>query len=328
MATWLRWSVGVLLAAAALIVGILQLEDDGGPRTCARPALPSADIAGSVHIDNLRKGQGVESPEPIAGAYSNIRAGSDLWILVYATRSDRFYPQSNRGRGPVELRSGRFRGSASFGGRAGESYEVIGVVVDKAASEFFSETLDRWEKRGSSPGLSRRELPSVLDEKDCVPVVLAVDAATTTTTTTSTTTATTTTTALSRSFSLEVERATLGGEERTRSEASSRATRWLRAGESANLVLDISTPGPYHVSIRYSNDNFGALETVTVAIDGATIGQFQASDTGDGGFGWNVFSESPVLGPVDLVRGSHELTVSISGGDGNGVEIDVASGYL
>lgn len=74
--------------------------------------------------------------------------------------------------------------------------------------------------------------------------------------------------------------------------------------------------------MRYSNDNFGPLETVTVSLDGELVGDFQAEDTGDYGSRWSVFVNSAPLGPCRLEAGEHELTLSVTGGDGDGVEID------
>jgi hypothetical protein len=58
------------------------------------------------------------------------------------------------------------------------------------------------------------------------------------------------------------------------------------------------------------------------SVDGEGIGQFQVEDTGDGGFGWNVFLSSEPLGPVNLQTGTHEVHISVIGGDAYWVEPD------
>jgi hypothetical protein len=79
------------------------------------------------------------------------------------------------------------------------------------------------------------------------------------------------------------------------------------------------------VSVRYSNDNFGPTEDVTVRIDGEDVGSFQAQDTGDNGEGWNHFVSASNIGARAVSAGTHALNVRVSGGDGCGVEIDVTT---
>jgi hypothetical protein len=121
---------------------------------------------------------------------------------------------------------------------------------------------------------------------------------------------------------LEAESGSGAGQIMPRSAASGERTVLLKSGESRLLQFDLSSPASYAVTVRYSNDNFGALESVAVAIDGSALGSFQAEDTGDEGSGWNVFAWSPVVGTVRVAAASHTLAVSVSGGDGYGVEID------
>lgn len=127
----------------------------------------------------------------------------------------------------------------------------------------------------------------------------------------------------SGTVSLESEDGTGDGTFKTRSTASNQWTVWLHAGETRSVDFSVTADCDGEVVVRYSNDNDGPLEHVDVFIDSSTIGSFDAQDTGDYGYGWNVFVESPALGPVALSRGDHTLSVSVSGGDGYGVEIDV-----
>lgn len=121
---------------------------------------------------------------------------------------------------------------------------------------------------------------------------------------------------------LEGEQGSGHGHVMQRSAASGQRTVQLQAGESRTLAFELSGSARYAISVRYSNDNFGPLETVTLSLDGDTVGQFTPQDTGDFGAGWNVFASSGPIGVVTLQPGAHQLVVAVSGGDGFGVEID------
>jgi hypothetical protein len=127
------------------------------------------------------------------------------------------------------------------------------------------------------------------------------------------------------SFPLQANEAASPGSVMFRTEASDGTTVLLQDGQTATWVFELPAADEYWLVVRYSNDNFGLLETVTVSIDGDLVGEFQAEDTGDDGSGWNVFVDSPPLGPHELEPGQHELTLSVTGGDGYGVEIDHVS---
>jgi hypothetical protein len=123
-------------------------------------------------------------------------------------------------------------------------------------------------------------------------------------------------------FPLQANEAASPGSVKNRTEASDGTTVLLQDGQTASWVFEIPRANEYRLGVRYSNDNFGPLETVTVSLGGDLVGDFQAEDTGDYGSGWNIFVNSPPLGPHRLEAGEHELTVSVTGGDGYGVEID------
>lgn len=119
-------------------------------------------------------------------------------------------------------------------------------------------------------------------------------------------------------LALEGESARGGGEVMSRGNASNDATLLLRSGESAALRFLSSGAAFYLLRVRYSNDNFGPLETVRLALDRAPVGELAPRDTGD----WNRFAGSHPLGPVQIGGGQHRLRIAVSGGDGYGVEID------
>lgn len=124
---------------------------------------------------------------------------------------------------------------------------------------------------------------------------------------------------------LEAEAGSGEGLIKPRSAASGQRTVWLHSGESRTLSFRLATGARYGLSVRYSNDNFGPLETVAVSVNGAKVGQFAALDTGDFGSGWNVFRSSGTIGWLHLQAGVHEVNVSVTGGDGFGVEIDLVA---
>lgn len=126
-------------------------------------------------------------------------------------------------------------------------------------------------------------------------------------------------------LTLEGESATGQGQIMTRSSASGTQTLWLHAGESASWNVNLATCAATTrvLGARYSNDNFGPLETVAISVDNQAVGSFQAQDTGDFGNGRNIFVRADDIATTLLAPGAHTVTVSVSGGDGFGVEIDL-----
>jgi hypothetical protein len=121
---------------------------------------------------------------------------------------------------------------------------------------------------------------------------------------------------------LQAESGTGNGQVMQRSEALNQRTVLLQTNESRSLSFPFASEARYRLDVRYSNDNFGPSEIVSIAIDGVQIGSFVALDTGDSGNGWNNFLWSGSVGSVNLTPGLHTITIVISGGDGFGVEID------
>ena len=122
----------------------------------------------------------------------------------------------------------------------------------------------------------------------------------------------------------QAENGTGSGQVKSRSNADGKETVWVHADESRTIPFTLC-PGNstrYRIRVRYSNDNFGPLEVVSLQLDGSSVGQFIAEDTGDYGLGWNNFTESSVPGPITLNPGDHKITILVNGGDGNGIEID------
>jgi hypothetical protein len=123
---------------------------------------------------------------------------------------------------------------------------------------------------------------------------------------------------------LEAENGTGDGGVMLRGAASGAETVLLHDGQSRTFSVQVSSVVDYAISVCYSNDNRNDMagETLDVTVDGSSVGQFVAQDTGDGGLGWNVFACNSA-GTAHLVPGAHTLAIHVSGGDGYGVELDV-----
>lgn len=99
----------------------------------------------------------------------------------------------------------------------------------------------------------------------------------------------------------------------------------------ASRTLDFETfeDGEFAVNVRYSNDHDDGIpgELVTVRIDGIEVGSFRAEDTGS----WDVFVASGEICSsggdclTTLTAGTHQVEVSISEGDGFGIELDAVT---
>jgi hypothetical protein len=120
---------------------------------------------------------------------------------------------------------------------------------------------------------------------------------------------------------LEGENGRGAGRKMWRSEASGDRTLLLEEGQTCEWSFSLDARAAYNLSVRYSNDNYGPKERVTVYCDGLEWGSFNAKDTGNYGHGWNQFVQAS-LGQGLLERGAHTLRIEVEGGDGYGVEID------
>lgn len=136
---------------------------------------------------------------------------------------------------------------------------------------------------------------------------------------------------LAEQILLEAEDASGDGQVNARSNASGEKSVLLYSGESRSLEFTstVSCNNVYGISVLYSNDHdiSRPLETVSVSVDGVTIGQFDAENTRlpgqTPGEGWNEFQSSGVIGTALIDAGRHEIVVSVNSGDNFGVEIDV-----
>ena len=108
-----------------------------------------------------------------------------------------------------------------------------------------------------------------------------------------------------------------------RSAASGTATwRVEEVGDEVSWIIPISIAQEYVFKVRYSNDDIGTGDDVTVLVNGAELGSFHSTDTGDNGLGWNVFVDSSpiMLGMLDV--GEVTISLRLDTSDGFGIEYD------
>ena len=126
-------------------------------------------------------------------------------------------------------------------------------------------------------------------------------------------------------FNISGESGLGDGQIMSRSNAYNQSTLWLHSNESRNYTFQLSQASRFNIKIRYGNDNFGETERIKVFIDGVSVGEIESRDTGNEcsevACGWNEFYED-MLENIGIESGEHDLTLTISGGDEYGIEID------
>jgi len=113
-----------------------------------------------------------------------------------------------------------------------------------------------------------------------------------------------------------------------RSRANGQRTALLYAGEGLAFDIKLGSNDKINTRIRYSNDNYGPLERINLSLlrmdtnDTHQLGEIIVADTGNNGNGWNVMNESSMISSSILVPGHYKLILTVSRGDGWGVEVD------
>jgi hypothetical protein len=143
------------------------------PSSCTHQRIHTGSLQGRVRITTIKNGATVPTVvNPLRGTYRNLAPTTRLWIFVWSGVVERFYPQTHRVDQPAELKNGRFRSSAAFGGASGERYEVAAVLAKPTASRAITLKLRREHRSGVYRGWTSSQVPSGLEEKHCVAVVL------------------------------------------------------------------------------------------------------------------------------------------------------------
>lgn len=108
-----------------------------------------------------------------------------------------------------------------------------------------------------------------------------------------------------------------------RGAASGAKTIWVnKEDDEVSWIIDIPATGDYSLVVRYSNDDLGTLDDISVRVNGTKVGEFESEDTGGGGFGWNVFVNSPEVALGQLDAGAISLSLRLDRHDGFGIEYD------
>jgi hypothetical protein len=289
---WFGWSVVVAFVPTAFLLLVVSL------------ALGSP--AANVEIIPLSNKIEIVGATNVRGTSSNIPAGHEIWVLVRGHGAPQFHPQP----GPVRrAQSGKWTARVQLGADSltkNARFDVVAVVASREASVTLANYLENAISTGRFAGVAL--LPEGTEVKDEVTVEVAARGVT----------------RLTKKIVLEAEQGNGAGRIMQRSRASGRETVQLSAGQRRTLDFQLGASGRHTISARYSNDNANdkPTETVTVRLDGRTIGRVKLADTGDSGFGWNVFRSTGTIASVRLRAGTHVLVLVVNGGDGFGVEID------
>jgi PKD repeat protein len=157
------------------------------------PHITNAHLPGQVNITQLVSLDGIENITATADGdlvvssmkvYGNCTPDvkDQIWILLYASNG-RWYPQSNndvpedRHVINVNRAGSEWYSPASFGGSANDSFDVVVILANTTADQFFNEKQRIWSKntnkegnQGDFPGLLTIELPAGIEEKDRIKV--------------------------------------------------------------------------------------------------------------------------------------------------------------
>jgi hypothetical protein len=151
-------------------VTVIRTGETWGPA----PPVSNVQLPGQVSISSVADGDKVAQMVTITGTYT-YGATDDIWVLVYPTHG-RWYPQSAEPCEGVHTQKsdGQWQVPAVFGGEQGqgigEPFDVVAVLADARASEFFDTMQRRWCEDGYYPGLLTIELPQGIAEKSRVRV--------------------------------------------------------------------------------------------------------------------------------------------------------------
>lgn len=95
----------------------------------------------------------------------------DIWVLLKPS-DELLYPQSDHTNTSYK-RNGEWQVITRFGGDKGEEFDIIAYETTPAATEFFSNTIQRWKDALSYPGLEPSQIPDSATEVDRITVSLA-----------------------------------------------------------------------------------------------------------------------------------------------------------
>ncbi len=112
-----------------------------------------------------------------------------------------------------------------------------------------------------------------------------------------------------------------GGGAIYRSNAGSGQVWHLDQGQTLRFDFSNAARQHYLLVVRYSNDDLGTGDTVSVQVNGTPVDSFTTQDTGNWGHGWNVFVNTPPI-PLGELSGTCSVGLQILTSDGYGVDFD------
>jgi len=125
-----------------------------------------------VQIISPLEGEAISCRVLAMGVYPD-KHDKDIWILLKPS-DNRYYPQSDHTNTTFK-RNGEWQVITRYGGDKGEAYDMIAYEADAAASQFFSDTIQKWKDAESYPGLKLEEIPKGATEVDRIEVKLKVN---------------------------------------------------------------------------------------------------------------------------------------------------------
>ena len=114
-----------------------------------------------------------------------------------------------------------------------------------------------------------------------------------------------------------------------RSKASNKTVLHLNnAGDKADYDIQVPVTGDYKLIVRYSNDDTGVGDAISVLVNNVMRSIFYTKDTrpinGNLGDGWNVFTDS-YISLENLPAGLATISLRLDSTDGYGVDLDLIS---
>jgi len=150
----------------------------GGPDWCVsfpRPSISNTTLQGKAQITFPENCAEVEYINVFAGTSSDLPEDVHIWVLVYP-KNRRFYPQSDNAADGLMIQPGD-NGNWSITTYLGmpdsgrEKFDIVVVLANPEASNFFSEKLKAWAADNSWPGLGHGELPNGIMEVQTIVVM-------------------------------------------------------------------------------------------------------------------------------------------------------------
>lgn len=124
-----------------------------------------------IKITKPSEGSTVSQIVDVEGTSMDIPTGYELWIMVYPSVVNRYYPQDKRDLPIHIMANGDWLGKAIVGGSmdTGLEFKLFVVLADESASNEVITYLDECKRRKSWPGLE--ELPEGAVAYDVVSVI-------------------------------------------------------------------------------------------------------------------------------------------------------------